>query len=167
MKPKKIMTIAFLAVALFFVSYSLIAAPLISDKNYTYISGLSWYKTVNEGLSVAKEQNKPILVYFWTEWCEWCKKLHTEVYPSEEVNKMLRSDFVLVAVDLDTNKEDTQRFGVQYPPYLIFLSPEGKILTRIPGYLPKEELLQILKQTKARQEVNVSQGEFPQTRGKA
>lgn len=167
MNPKKALTISALVIAVSFVYYSMNAAPLISDEKYTYIAGMTWYKNYEDGQKAAIEQNKPMLVYFWAIWCKFCEKLHTEVYPSEEVNKMLRSDFVLVAVDLDTNKEDTQRFGVQYPPYLIFLSPEGKILTRIPGYLPKEELLQIMKQTKARQEVNVSQGELPQTRGKA
>lgn len=163
MKPKKIMTLAFLVAALLFAWYSLASAPLISDESYTYISGLRWYKTVDEGLQVAKQQNKPALVYFWAIWCKYCEKLHKEVYPSAEINKMLREDFVLVAVDLDTNKQDARSFNVQYPPHLIFLSPEGRILTRIPGYLPKEELLPIMQQVKARREVNVSQ-ELPQTK---
>lgn len=165
MKPKKAITILALVVVVFFAYYSMNAAPLISDENYTYLSGLSWYKTVDEGLQVAKQQSKPMLVYFWAIWCKYCEKLHTEVYPSAEINKMLRDDFVLVAVDLDVNKEDARSFNVQYPPHLVFLSPEGKILTRIPGYLSGEELLPIMKQVKAQKEVNVKE-ELPQTKVK-
>lgn len=163
MKPRKIMTIAFLALALLFVQYSTTNAPKISDENYTYISDLKWYKTIDEGLQVAKEQNKPAMVYFWAIWCKYCEKLHKEVYPSAEINRMLREDFVRVAVDLDSNRQDARRFNVQYPPHIIFFSPEGSVLTHIPGYLPKEELLPIMQQVKARREVNVTE-ELPQTK---
>lgn len=164
MKPKKAITILALAAVLLFVSYSMSAFPLVSDEKYTYIAGMRWYKNYDEGQVAAREQNKPMLVYFWAIWCKFCEKLHTEVYPSAEISKMLREDFVLVAVDLDVNKEDARRFNVQYPPQLIFLSPESKILVRIPGYLPKEELLPIMQQLKARGEVNISTEELPQTK---
>lgn len=135
---------------LFFVYYATNAAPLMSDQNYTYLGNLKWYKTYDEGSRVAKEQNKPMLVYFWTVWCPYCEKMQTEVFPQEEINKILREDFVLIAVDMDVNKEDTRRFNVQYPPHELFLTPEGKIVTRIPGYISAEEFLPVVKQVRAR-----------------
>ncbi len=135
---------------LFFVYYATNAAPLMSDQNYTYLGNLKWYKTYDEGSRVAKEQNKPMLVYFWTVWCPYCEKMQTEVFPQEEINKILREDFVLIAVDMDVNKEDTRRFNVQYPPQELFLTPEGKIVTRIPGYISAEEFLPVVKQVRAR-----------------
>lgn len=166
MKTKKTITIAVLAVVVLFIYYSINAAPLVSDEKYTYISGLSWYKTIDEGAEVAMEQGKPMLVYFWAIWCKFCEKLHTEVYPDPAVNKYLKEDLVLVAVDLDDNRKDAQRFGVQYPPHLIFFSPEGEIITRVPGYIPKEGLLPILEKISrdSAAKIDLPTAELPQTR---
>jgi thiol-disulfide isomerase/thioredoxin len=73
---KKLITIAMLVVTVFFVYYSVNAAPLIDDGNYTYIAGMKWYNTYETGLEVAKAQNKPMLVYAWAIWCKFCEKLH-------------------------------------------------------------------------------------------
>lgn len=148
MHPKKTITILVAVSLLLFVYYSINASPIISDENYTYISGLTWYNTFEEGQKVALEQDKPMLVYFWAIWCKFCEKLHTEVYPDPEINKLLKEDFVLVAVDLDVNKKDAQAFGIQYPPAEVFVTPEGDIIDKIGGYMRKEYFLIALKQVK-------------------
>jgi thioredoxin-related protein len=122
------------------------AAPLIDDGNYTYISGMKWYNTYEAGQEVAKVENKPMLVYAWAIWCKFCEKLHKEVYPDPRIKPILENDFVLVAVDLDTNREDVNRFSFQYPPYLLFLNKDGEKITDIPGYVPVDVLLPILQQ---------------------
>jgi|Deesub1362A_J573_1020465.scaffolds.fasta_scaffold00943_5 thioredoxin-related protein len=158
MKPKKIITISVVVVLLLFVYYSMNAAPLISDEKYTYISGLRWYNTFEEGQRVALEQNKPIFIYFWAIWCTYCEKLHTEVYPNPEINRILKEDYVLVAVDLDTNKKDAARFGATYPPKLVFITPDGEIITEIGGYVPAESLLPVLQNVKAFYQNRISSG---------
>ena len=146
-----------LVIVLLFIYYSTGAAPVISDENYTYISGLTWHNTYEAGIQDAREENKPLLVYFWAIWCKYCRKFHEEVYPDEEISKILKEDFVLAAIDLDTNTRDAQKFGVQYPPHLLFLTPDGEVITRIPGYLPKEELLPILLNIKRQTSATRSQ----------
>lgn len=166
MNNRKTITLAVLALVVLFVYYSINAAPLVSDENYTYISGLSWYKSYEEGAGVAREQGKPMLLYFWAIWCKFCERLHTEVYPDPEVSRYLREDLVLVAIDLDENRRDARRFGVQYPPHLIFLSPGGEIILRIPGFVSKETLLPILEKVVKghTSEVEIQAEELPQTR---
>lgn len=168
MTPRKTITIAVLVVVVLFVYYSINAAPLVSDEKYTYIADLKWYKSYDEGAKVANETGKPVFMYFWAIWCKFCEKLHTEVYPDPEVSRYLKEDFVLVAVDLDENKKDTQRFGVQYPPHLLFLSPDGKIITRIPGFVPKDVLLSVLQEVAkgSTPKLEIPEGELPQTRQK-
>jgi thioredoxin-related protein len=146
MQSKKLITLAIIAVTVFFVYYSVNAAPLIDDGNYTYIAGMKWYNTYEAGLEVSKIENKPMLVYAWTIWCKYCEKLHKEVYPDPRISSILENDFVLVAVDLDTNSEDKNRFSFTYPPNLLFLDPNGEEITDIPGYVPADVLLPILQQ---------------------
>jgi len=144
MDQKKTITLTMLVVIALFILYSYSVTPLISDANYTYISGLTWYNTYEAGQEVAIKEDKPMLVYVWAIWCQFCEKLHTEVYPVPQIQKMLRDDFVLVAVDLDTNRADADRFGATYPPYLVFLTPTGQKITEIPGYVPANELSNLL-----------------------
>ncbi len=162
MNQKKIISIAATVMVALFVYYSTNAAPLISDKNYTYISGMRWYQTYDKGQEIAAQENKPMLVYFWAIWCTYCEKLHTEVYPDPEVSSLLTEHFVLVAVDLDTNRDDASKFGVSYPPHLLFLTPDGEIITRIPGYVPTDQLLTILRSISEGHEQQVPlSGEYP------
>ncbi len=144
MEQRKAMTIIFFSVMLLFVYYAINAAPLLTDEEYTYLGELRWYKTYEQGRVVAEETGKPMFIYFWTIWCPYCEKMQTEVFPQAEVNRLLRENFVLIAIDMDVNKEDTRRFGVQYPPHELILTPKGEVIARIPGYVPVESLLPVL-----------------------
>lgn len=144
MKTKKTLSITALLIVAFFIFYAVNSTPVISDQNYTYISNLVWYNRYEDGAKVASELNKPMFVYFWTIWCTYCEKMHKEVYDDPTVNKILKEDWVLIAVDMDVNKEDTNKFGVSAPPHEIFLLPNGDIITRIPGYVPRDQFLSII-----------------------
>ncbi|MEE8168863.1 MAG: thioredoxin family protein [Candidatus Hydrothermarchaeales archaeon] len=146
MKTKKVLTIIALIALLSFVYYAVNVTPVISDQNYTYLSGFTWYNSYEKGAVVAKELNKPMFVYFWTIWCTYCEKMQVEVFPYEPTAKIMREDFVLIAVDMDVNREDANRFKVQAPPYELFLTPEGERITAIPGYVPEEEFYRVIKE---------------------
>jgi len=149
MQPKKAITLALLAVTVFFIYYSANAAPLIDDGNYTYIAGMQWYNTYEKGLDAAQAENKPMLVYGWAIWCKFCEKLHKETFPDPRIAPILENDFVLVAIDIDVNSEDASRFAISYPPKLMFLTPNGETITEIPGYVPADTLFPILEQIKS------------------
>ena len=162
MNQKKTITIVIIAVLAVFLVYSYSVTPLISDANYTYISGLRWYNDYEVGQQVAIAENKPMLVYVWAIWCQFCEKLHTEVYPDPKIQKYLKEDFVLIAIDLDSNREDANKFGAQYPPNLFFLTPDGETITNVPGYIPVDGLLNILEVISGqRQEILEAQKNLP------
>lgn len=144
-KVRRILTIAFLILVFFFLAYSAKATPVVKDKDYTYIGNLKWYNDYETGLKVAQEQNKPIFMYFWAIWCTFCEDLHKYVYSDPEVSEILKNEFVLVAVDMDVNKKDTQKFNVAAPPHEIFLTKDGEIITRVPGYIPRDDFLSITR----------------------
>jgi thioredoxin-related protein len=148
MRTKKLLTIiAFLAVVVF-VFYAVNATPIVSDNDWTYIGGMNWYQTYEDGAAVAQQTGKPMLVYFWTIWCTYCEKMQVEVFPYPPVKEILEEDFVLIAIDMDVNKEDTNRFNVQSPPHELFLDENGEIITRLPGYVPEDTFLQVLTQVR-------------------
>ena len=148
MHPRKTITIVSLVAILLFVYYSGSESPIVSNETHTFIAGLEWYKDYEDGQRAALNADKPMLVYFWATWCDYCKKLETEVYPHSDVNKMLEEDFVLVAINVDENKEDADAFGVWVPPAEKFVTPEGEIIDSVGGYLPEDSFLSVLQQVK-------------------
>ncbi len=150
LKTRKILTIVAIGAVLVFAYYAANATPVISDQNYTYIAELEWYNTYDAGAKAAAEAKKPMIVYFWTIWCVYCEKYHKEVFSREDIRQILAQDFVRVAIDMDVNKEDTRRFNVAAPPHVIFMTYNGEIITRVPGYMPADEFKEVLLSVKAK-----------------
>ncbi|MDF1533448.1 MAG: thioredoxin family protein [Methanosarcinaceae archaeon] len=135
MKPKKVINIVAIVLMVGFAYAAINIAPVLSDEQNSYLGGLVWTNSLDEGLAAAQEQHKPVLVYFWAVWCQYCELFETETLHDSKVNAALSNDFILVAVDLDENREVASRFGVSYPPHELFLDEYGNIITRIPGYV--------------------------------
>ncbi|GBE54336.1 MAG TPA: thioredoxin family protein [Euryarchaeota archaeon] len=147
MKPRTLLTVAAFVVVIFFIFLSGRSMPIVSNNNHTFVGDLTWYNSYKEGMSIASQENKPVLVYFWATWCEWCAKLNREVYPDPQVNSILKKKFVLVAINVDDDKEGIkEKYGVQYPPAEIFVDPEGKVLTKVMGYTPKENFIPVIEE---------------------
>ena len=68
--------------------------------------GLNCYKDFNEGLQVAKETNKPILLDF-TGWaCVNCRKMEENVWSDSEVYTLLKEEYILISLYVDDNEKE-------------------------------------------------------------
>lgn len=131
--------------AAFFAAAS--QAPVVSDARFGYAGGLAWDKASAGGLERALDagDGKPVVVYFWAVWCQYCKKFDTEIFPDPAVKPLLQERFHRVFVDLDEDRRNASRFGVLYPPTLLFMNASGSTLFRLNGFLEKEDLLVLLR----------------------
>ncbi|HIH43913.1 MAG TPA: thioredoxin fold domain-containing protein [Candidatus Methanoperedenaceae archaeon] len=147
MKPRKAILLVAFVLVISFMYVSVKSSPVISDTNKkeAYFGGLTFKSSLSEGLSDARNQNKPVLIYFWAIWCKWCEKFETETLTDARVNRMLTEDFILVASDLDSPLEDVpSRYGVSYPPREIFVDNNGEVIYDIPGYIDADTFYPIL-----------------------
>ena len=116
----------------------------ITDENYTYIAKLKWYHSaagLEKGFQDASVENKPVVVYFWAVWCQYCAKFQAETLGNPQINKILENDYVLVAMDLDVDRDISGKYGVSYPPYILFMDSKGNVLDRIAGAVGPETFL--------------------------
>ncbi|HHW91143.1 MAG TPA: thioredoxin [Firmicutes bacterium] len=90
--------------------------------------------------AVLKAQD-PVLVDFWATWCGPCKMLAPVL---EEIAAELEGRLKMVKVNVEENRELVGQFRIMSVPTLVLLK-DGKELTRLTGYLPKEELLDKLE----------------------
>ncbi len=116
-----------------------------------------------EGLSYAREKNKPILLDFTGYGCVNCRKTEEHIWSREVIRKKINDDFVLISLYVD-DKEDldtmlrsavtNQRirtvgqkwtdfqvvnFEQNSQPLYVIMSPDEKVLTTPRGYDPDVE----------------------------
>lgn len=157
MRTKKLISILVLVLILSFAYFSYMTALsnfTLSDLNSSYLGGIKFHRAaagLEEGFQIAQQENKPVMMYFWAIWCQYCARFQTDTLGNTQVKKILEEDYVLVSMDLDIDREVAQQYGVSYPPYLVFMDPNGKILQRVPGAVEADYLLPIV--TKIRDDV--------------
>ena len=130
--------------------------------------GLKAYKDFDEGLKVAQQQNKPILVDF-TGWaCVNCRKMEEQVWSVPEVYKTIKNDYILISLYVDDKAKlsdndqfnfersngtvkkirtigdkwatfQTLNFKNNSQPYYVLLSPKLEVLNETIAYEPSSK----------------------------
>lgn len=63
------------------------------------------------------------------------------MYPTPEVTAFIEQNFVPARVHVKENPTAWHRFGIRWTPTVMVLSPDGKEVRRVEGFLPADELL--------------------------
>ncbi len=86
------------------------------------------------------EENLPVLVDFWAEWCGPCRMLAPIV---EELAKEMAGKLKVVKVNVDLNPSVAVSYGIMSIPTLI-LFKEGRPVEKLTGYMPKSKIMEVL-----------------------
>ena len=85
-------------------------------------------------------QDKPVLVDFFADWCGPCKMMSPIL---KEVKDALGEAVSIIKINVDNNQQLAAQYQVRGVPTLI-LFKKGKQLWRQSGVLQKNELIQII-----------------------
>lgn len=102
-------------------------------------------------LQLAQNQQKPVMVDFYADWCESCVSMDKHVFRQPEIRQAL-TDFVLLRIDLSNNTlaDETllKYFNVIAPPTVLFYNTKGQELDalRIVGEINANEFLQRIRE---------------------
>jgi thioredoxin-related protein len=111
----------------------------------------------NDGLEAARKNGKPVIVDVYTDWCGWCKRMDAEVYARPEVSDYMAKHFVAVRLNAESGELATWEggnytarrlaatFGVSGYPTTIFFASSGDHLANVPGYLPRDRFMLLLR----------------------
>lgn len=117
---------------------------------------LRW-RGFEEAISVADSTHRFVLVSIYAPWCGWCRKMKTEVYPSDEVRGCLADNFVLTRLNRDDTEATVQYRGRRFTPRTlastfradgvpatVLLSPQGEYLLHLSGFIEPKMLRSVL-----------------------
>lgn len=117
---------------------------------------IKWH-SFDEGVALARQENKKILIDVYTDWCVWCKKMDKEVYTNGAVGQTMTSTFIAVKLNAESQKAVTfdgtpmneaslaGTMGVTGYPTVVFLDPAAKPITKISGYMEPKEFASVLR----------------------
>lgn len=100
---------------------------------------VSGEKLVADALSLAKRDDKRILLLFGANWCPWCRQLHRALSDDAAVRAQVNQKFILVYIDANTRNDRVRNAAViaKYGnpiqqhglPVFVVLDREGNHLT--------------------------------------
>lgn len=103
--------------------------------------------SLQDALELAPVENKKILVDVFASWCPYCQRMHSEVYPSDAVQRAISDHYFWVRIDVEstekvyyhgeemTEAEFATALENQNVPTTYFLNSEGAILGKQPGFI--------------------------------
>lgn len=105
----------------------------------------------NKARELAREQNKMLLVDFYTDWCRWCKEMDKNTFPDEAVSDFIGKNFVALSIDAEKGLgiEVALKYRVNVFPSYGYFTPDGKLITKSIGYQPPEEYIKTLQDVAA------------------
>lgn len=101
-----------------------------------------------EVLALAKEQNKIVMIDFFTDWCKWCVELDNFVYTNIEVAKFANENQINWKIDAEKGEgpELAKKYNVSGYPTILFVDYLGTEVDRIVGYFPAGTFLKYMKE---------------------
>ncbi|WP_299157700.1 thioredoxin fold domain-containing protein [uncultured Tenacibaculum sp.] len=124
------------------IAFLLVTKSVLFSQNHLEVNEkTNWSNTYKEALKQAKNEKKPLLVYFkGSDWCGPCKKLDKELFSSQQFNDLSKKHFILYEADiplnkdlvseekLKVNKKLVKKFKVTSYPTLLFINYKQKVL---------------------------------------
>lgn len=111
----------------------------------------------NDGVVRAQNDNKTVLIHFYTNWCTWCKEMDKKVFANEKVSSYVNENFVAIKCNAEdeesitfnskelTIRELSYALAVTSYPTTLFLTSDCKPITKLPGYIPASLYLDVIE----------------------
>lgn len=91
------------------------------------------FPLLDEALTKAKAENKPIVLDLNAEWCAPCRQLERLTFPDPKVKALLEQT-VFLRIDTDKYPDIAQRLGVEGLPDIRFVLPDGRIIRQLRSF---------------------------------
>jgi len=164
---RNLIGIIFFILSILFFSYSIESAVEKSSLSKQTIGVenqdvINWKSYSEELLQQANQENTPVMLDFYADWCIPCKELDKFTFSQREVIELSRQ-FLMMKVDLTKagdpqTQEWRKKYAIKGVPTLIFLKPSLEELKdlRVVGFMELEDFLPLMKQAlESKTDINI------------
>ncbi len=90
-------------------------------------------KQFEEALKIASEQNKHVILQIGGNWCSWCIRFHNFYHNDNELDSLMKADYVIINVNYNPKNDMTLFTQLDYPqrfgfPVIVVADVKGKRL---------------------------------------
>ena len=111
-----------------------------------YASEVTWFTSYVDASQVAKEKNKPMLVFMNKPGCGSCAYMKENVFTDATVIEYLNNNYISVSLDIHTN-DAPKELQVKMTPVFHFLNADGsEAQEKLVGGKTAPFFLKLLKQ---------------------
>jgi thiol:disulfide interchange protein len=104
---------------------------------------IQWH-SFNAGMARGKFEKKKVFIHFYADWCAVCKVMEKSTFKDPVVIASLNDNFIPIKVNADREVQTASLFQVKGIPDNWFIGEDGEIIGHRPGYIPPDQLKNIL-----------------------
>ncbi|MCA8988150.1 MAG: thioredoxin family protein [Planctomycetaceae bacterium] len=90
-------------------------------------------KDLTSAMKTAREQNLPILLHFYTDWCGPCRRMDQTVFSAPQLETDLGGRILLLKVNAEHAVDLAQKYGIESYPTDVFIDANGRVLAKFQG----------------------------------
>ncbi len=126
-------------------THVLLLAPLLALVGFgpqtAAAEELRWFTDVNKAWAAAKQEKRPLLIYFTSADCRWCAEMKAKTFGDPAVAEQVNKTLVAVSLRAEDEKALVEKLEIQSYPTTVIISfcPDTKVLElrgRMTGYVP-------------------------------
>ena len=87
---------------------------------------IAWDYSYENGMATARNQNKPVLMNYYTDWCGYCKKMDAETFIDPAVIAEAQN-YVAIKINAEQRTDLAQQYGVRSFPTTIISDGSGNV----------------------------------------
>lgn len=103
--------------------------------------------TLEEALSLASREGKPVLVHFSAEWCMPCKWMEANTFTNPDLANFVDERYIALRIDIDDAQgvREKERYQVNLLPTILIFNATGELIGRHQESMAADRLLQVLQ----------------------
>jgi thioredoxin-related protein len=134
-------------ILLILAAAALLAGCTAEEKHTGEAGGANVWMSYSNGMELARNMEKPVVIDFYTSWCRWCKVMDRKTFSDEKVASYLKEHFVSIRLNAEqttgsleyggrtyTPAQLARAFKVRGYPSIAYLDPKGELLFVDPGF---------------------------------
>lgn len=98
-------------------------------------------------LAMAQEEQKPVFVDFYTDWCAPCKWMDKDAFQNESAARYFNKNMISIKLNAEEGEgvELSEKFNIKAVPTLIYLRPNGTEIERHIGQASASSIISMAK----------------------